>query len=108
MTLSPDGLLFANLQAPLPWSAIEEISFPHHGDNRAKAVVLSLHLVAGFVPPAFSGDRRMKYRPKKGDILITTMGIKGHEPDAFAELTLGHWRGGLARAELEEGARLPR
>ena len=102
LTLSPDGIMFANLQKPLPWTAIEDIGIGTATANKKSGVFLTLDLAGGFVPPSFAGDRRIKYRPKKQDIIATAMGIKGHDTDAFAKLVLDHWRGGQARAELEK------
>jgi Zn-dependent protease with chaperone function len=101
ITLTPEGPKFANLGAPLPWTAVGDVS-AQESSNAGSGGSLTLHLVEDFTPQPFSGDRRVKYRRKQHAIIFAVMGVKGSKMEGFVELLVSYWQGGLARAELDK------
>jgi hypothetical protein len=63
---------------------------------------LTLHLVEGFTPQPFSGDRRVNYVRKQHAIIFAVMRVKGRKMEGFAKLLVSYWQGGMARAEPDK------
>ena len=104
VSLTEHGMLFANLEAPLPWIAVANYSISVMRINGlTSSVSLFVDLAEGYEPPPFSGDRRAKYLPKKRQVRLIVMNLRGRmNADAFSRLFGEYWAGGQARARLRE------
>lgn len=102
MTLTANGILFANLVSEVPWAQIEDYEVRVVENYGISHTWLTLTLAAGYEPPAFRGDRRVKLKQKKGQIVFSLLGLTGLSVDAFAEQITTYRRSALARAELEQ------
>lgn len=100
MTLSAAGFQFANLERPLPWTAVENYSAVVQSQIGFTSIGLTVDLAEG-CEPVFSGDRRVKFRKKKRQLVISTFGVRGMSSDDFLATFDDYWKGGLARAGLE-------
>lgn len=99
MTLGQQGMQFANLDRPLPWSAIEDLQAQAYTYSGVTVTTLTMALDAERQKLAFEGDRRFKL--KKGKLIVSVQGVRKMSNDAFLETLHSYWQGGLARAELE-------
>lgn len=102
MTLTADGLLFADLKREVPWIVISEASVHVTETYGASNTTLTLTLTEGYDPPPFKGDRRVKFKKKKRQIYFAFLGLTGITADKFAEYIGIYRRSALARAELEK------
>ncbi len=102
VTFTAQGLLFADLTQPLPWTAINDYAVIVRSFNGiTTTVAIRVDLVKDLVPPAFSGDSRVKYRSKHHCLLFTVMNLRGRmNADTFSREFTIYWHGGLARHRL--------
>lgn len=97
VTMTRDGMIFANLKEPFPWVSIDEIDLI---DTRNSTVKLTLDLKDDCGVPVFSGDRRVKYKQNTHQIIISVIDVQDMSTEEFGELLSIYWNGGLARAAL--------
>ena len=88
--------------AGYPWTSIADTDITLTSNSGSSVITLTLLLAQGYEPPAFSGDRRVKYKKKKHQIVMTVLGVKGISAADFGGLFITYWRAGMARAELQK------
>ncbi len=103
LTLTKDGLLFANLQQPVPWTHVADYGISISSNNgMTTSVDVGVFLEENVAPPTFSGDRRVTYEKKEHRLSFEVLHFRGRmSADTFSEEFATYWRAGLARDQLE-------
>jgi Zn-dependent protease with chaperone function len=102
VTLTANGLLFADLASPVPWPQIENYRIEIIVNYIIPHTTLTLTLAEGYELPSFKGDRRVRYGEKKRQIYFSFLGLTGISMHDFAERINIYRRAVFARAELEK------
>ena len=98
LTLKRDGMMFANLSKPLPWTSIDDYQVQVISQTGFTMINLTFELAEEARNLVFAGDRRFKMN--NGKLVASTQGVRGMSTDAFLGKLHEYWTGGLARAEL--------
>ncbi|SBV90507.1 putative Peptidase, M48 family [uncultured delta proteobacterium] len=95
MTVTDEGLLAGAAELEVPWQVVRDYDITTWSRSSVEIIV---DLAEGFTLPAKTGDRRVKFKPKRHRLHIGVQGIaKPHELKGFAEEFHNHWRGAIAR-----------
>ncbi len=107
LTLSAQGLHYADLTQPIPWAAIENYRVAS-GSHRFENLILFVELCEDYAIPLKSKKltstwysvRRAWYNAKENWVILKVPGVRGMtNPDLIEQLST-YWRAGLARAQL--------
>ncbi|RYF71810.1 MAG: hypothetical protein EOO29_29400, partial [Comamonadaceae bacterium] len=99
MALTPDGMIFPGMAAPVSWGHVQDYTASENYGN-----VALLFTLTPDAPPmllAHSNYRRLSYSPKKGRIAVNLFGVRGMKTEAFYERLGEYLNGWHARQALE-------
>lgn len=107
LTLGEQGLHYADLTQPIPWTAIENYRVGA-GTHRGENLIVFVDLSQGYEVPlrdknvtsAWHSVRRAWYNAKENWIIFKATGVRGMTNPELVEHLSTYWQAGLARAQL--------
>jgi hypothetical protein len=97
LTMTRDGVIFANLRQPFPWTCIEDMNLKETSNS---TITMTLELEADCDVPEISGNWHAKYKKGKHQVVISMLDVRDMTTEEFGDLFSTYWNGGVARAVL--------
>ncbi len=103
LVLTGDGFRAGAMAEEIPWTAVRDYGLSTQDAVGMRiSVTIAVIFADAYTPPEIKGDRRVKLHKRQHRLYVTVRGIaKPSTIENVAEEFHHHWRGGMARAALE-------